>query len=59
MHKEDADVDEYEAAVGGSAILSLPNEREAEDSFVERGTEGHLDSDADSGAVCIIEQVRN
>lgn len=54
MHKEVADADEYEAVVGESAVLSLPNEREAEGSFVERGTEGNLNTGADSAAVCII-----
>lgn len=38
MHKEVAEMDEHEAVVGESAVLSLPNEREAEGSFVERGT---------------------
>lgn len=59
MCKEDADVDEYKAVVGESAVLFLPNEWEAEDSFVEQGMEGQLDSNADSGAVCIIEGVHN
>lgn len=52
-------MDEYKAVVGESAVLFLPNEWEAEDSFVEQGMEGQLDLNADSGAVCIIEGVHN
>lgn len=44
MHKEVAHVDEQEVNVDESAFLSLPSEREAEGSFVERGTEGSLNT---------------
>lgn len=44
MHKEVAHVDEQEVNVDESVFLSLPSEREAEGSFVERGTEGSLNT---------------
>lgn len=54
MYKRVAGVDEHEAAVSEAAVLFPPNERETECSFVERGTEGCSNTEADYGAVCMI-----